>query len=97
MVTLGFKNKLFEEVPNGDPNEYDILLTFDEDNHRLIMKVSEHASFIDRRTAERQARGISKTGYMDGQVRIGFGYELVVEGNGGEVPKKLHRSPREVY
>ncbi len=53
---------------------------------------------IERRAAERNARGIEKVGFQTASKgRIGRGYELVIEGHGGGLPDRLRHSPREVY
>lgn len=53
---------------------------------------------IERRAAERNARGIEKVGFQTTKHgRIGRGYELVIEGHGGGLPDRLRHSPREVY
>ena len=60
--------------------------------------VPSGASMIERRAAERNARGIEKVGFQTASKgRIGRGYELVIEGHGGGLPDRLRHSPREVY
>ncbi|MHA1770556.1 MAG: hypothetical protein ACTSYL_05000 [Candidatus Thorarchaeota archaeon] len=75
-----------------------ILLVIDESEKKLIMTVPAHITMIVRRAAERQARGITKSGFLckDGG-RYGRGHELEVLGEGGKLPDRLLHSPREVY
>ncbi len=53
---------------------------------------------IAKRAAERQARGITKSGFLcnDGG-RCGRDHELEILGEGGQLPERLRGSPREVY
>ncbi len=96
MPTLIFKNKIFIESkePNGDT----INLSFDQTNQRIVLSVPIGCSLIDRLTAQRQANGIAKTGWLTSSgARLGEGYEVTVEGDGGQVPDRLNHSPRQVY
>jgi hypothetical protein len=96
LPTLIFKDKLFVESkePNGDC----IYLDFDETNQKIILTVPIGSSLINRLTAQRQANGISKTGWLSSSgARYGEGYDVVLEGDGGVVPDKLNHSPRKVF
>lgn len=75
-----------------------ILLVIDEAQKKLVMSVPTNIGMIVRRAAERQARGIQKTGFLisDGG-RYGRDHELEVLGEGGQLPDRLTQSPREVY
>ncbi len=75
-----------------------ILLAIDEGAKKLTMSVPSGTSMIARRAAERQARGITKTGFLcnDGG-RYGRDAELEILGEGGQLPERLTHSPREVY
>jgi hypothetical protein len=75
-----------------------ILLVVDEAEKKLIMSVPSNVGMIARRAAERQARGITKSGFLcsDGG-RVGRDHELEVLGEGGQLPDRLRQSPREVY
>jgi hypothetical protein len=96
LPTLIFKNKLF--VESKEPNGDDIHLDFDETNQKIILTVPVGSSLINRLTAQRQANGISKTGWLSSSgARLGEGYDVVLEGDGGVVPEKLNHSPRKVY
>lgn len=65
---------------------------------KITMSVPAGMSMIARRAAERQARGITKTGFLcnDGG-RVGRDAELEILGEGGQLPDRLTHSPREVY
>lgn len=75
-----------------------ILLVIDEAQKKLLMTVPNNIGMIARRAAERQARGITKSGFLssDGG-RYGRDHELEVLGEGGQLPDRLRQSPREVY
>lgn len=75
-----------------------ILLVVDSGQKKLIMSVPGNVTMIQKRAAERQARGITKSGFLcnDGG-RVGRGHELEVLGEGGKLPDRLRESPREVY
>ena len=57
-----------------------ILLAIDEAEKKLLMTVPTNVGMITKRAAERQARGITKTGYLmsDGG-RYGRDHELEVK------------------
>ena len=75
-----------------------ILLAIDEGQKKLLMTVPSGVSLITKRAAERQARGITKTGFLlRTGGRAGRDHELEVLGEGGQLPDRLHHSPREVY
>ncbi|MHA2434178.1 MAG: hypothetical protein ACXADO_13200 [Candidatus Thorarchaeota archaeon] len=75
-----------------------ILLVIDDAQKKLIMSVPTSIGMITRRAAERQARGIQKSGFLcsDGG-RYGRNHELELLGEGGQLPDRLTQSPREVY
>lgn len=81
-----------------DTSDDSILLAIDESQKKLIMTVPVGMSMIARRAAERQARGITKSGFLcnDGG-RYGRDHDLEVLGEGGQLPDRLRESPREVY
>jgi hypothetical protein len=86
------------EQTNRSSSDDSILLVIDEAEKKLIMSVPPNVGMITRRAAERQARGITKTGFLfsDGG-RYGRDHELEVLGEGGQLPDRLRQSPREVY
>jgi len=96
MPILLFRDKTFHETSDADGDE--ISLTFEASQKKVILKVPPDCSLIDRLTAQRQADGITRSGWLskDG-TRYGEGYELQIEGLGGKMPDRLCRSPREVY
>ena len=82
----------------GELPDEGISLSVDDTQKKLIMRVPANESMINRRAAERQARGITKSGYLLGSgERIGRGYKLEIDGQGGQLPDRLRQSPREVY
>ncbi len=89
-------SQFFESTRNTSDDT--ILLVIDEAQKKLIMTVPSGKTMITRRAAERQARGITKTGFLcnDGG-RYGRDHELEVLGEGGQLPDRLRESPREVY
>jgi hypothetical protein len=87
----------FAETTKNMSNE-SIILTIDDAKKKLVMTVPTNISMIVRRAAERQARGITKSGYLIRTGgRVGTGFELEVAGEGGKLPDRLTSSPREVY
>ncbi len=96
MIILEYEGSQFHEVNQANSNK--ITLTIDEAAKKMILYVPHGASLIQRRAAERQARGFVKTGYHPSSGgRVGVGFEFVVEGEGGNLPDILTKSPREVY
>jgi len=94
--TLEYKDSQFHEC-TGTPTT-PITLIVDESMKKLILAIPSGASMIERRAAERNARGIEKVGFQTASKgRIGRGFELVIEGHGGGLPDRLRHSPREVY
>ena len=95
-IVLEYRNSQFHEC-SGTPTT-PISLTVDDTQKKLILVVPSGTGMIERRAAERNARGIEKAGFQTAKSgRIGRGYELVVEGHGGGLPDRLRHSPREVY
>jgi len=75
-----------------------IIVVVDESQKKLLMSVPTGIGMIARRSAERQVRGISKSGFMLGSGgRVGRNHKLEVVGEGGQLPDRLRESPREVY
>jgi hypothetical protein len=75
-----------------------IIVVVDESQKKLFMSVPTGIGMIARRSAERQVRGISKSGFMLGSGgRVGRNHELEIVGEGGQLPDRLRDSPREVY
>jgi len=89
-------SQFFETTRNSADDA--ILLAIDEGQKKLVMTVPSGKSMISRRAAERQARGITKSGFLcnDGG-RYGRDHDLEVLGEGGQLPDRLRESPREVY
>ena len=79
MVTkLAFKDKLFIEAESSAVDAAAIL-SIDEDNGKATLTFTPAANLVDRRTAQRQAQSICKTGFLT-QVgkRIGIDCKLDV-------------------
>ena len=88
-IVLSFVGTDFVE---GNSAEGAITLLVDEAHKKLVLQVNPQAGFVERRTAERQARGITKIGFMlKNGMRIGQGFALEVAGDGGDVPERLHK------
>ena len=89
-------SQFFETTRNAADDT--ILLAIDESQKKLIMTVPTGIGMIAKRAAERQARGITKSGFLckDGG-RYGRDHELEILGEGGQLPDHLTQSPREVY
>jgi hypothetical protein len=76
----------------GNSSDSTITLLVDESQKKLVLQVTPQAGFVERRTAERQARGITKIGFeLKNGMRIGQGFALDVDGDGGGVPERLHK------
>jgi len=89
-------SQFFETTRNAADDT--ILLAIDDSQKKLIMTVPSGIGMIAKRSAERQARGITKSGFLcnDGG-RYGRDHELEILGEGGKLPDHLRESPREVY
>ena len=75
-----------------------IIVAVDDAQKKLLMSVPANISMINKRAAERQARGITKSGFLlSSGSRVGRDHELEVLGPGGQLPERLTHSPREVY
>ena len=93
--TLEYKDSQFHECTTP---KTEITLKVDDAQKKLILTIPSGVSMIQRRAAERNARGIQKVGFQTASgPRIGRDYELVIEGHGGGLPDRLKQSPREVY
>jgi hypothetical protein len=87
-VVLGFVGTDFIE----GASENAITLLVDERQKKLVLKIAPQAGFVERRTAERQARGITKIGFqLKNGMRVGQGFDLELNGDGGDVPERLHK------
>ncbi len=96
MTILEYRDSQFHES-SGQPST-EITLKVDDASKKLILSVPGGVSMIQRRSAERAARGIEKAGFASKNgATLGRGYELVIEGHGGSLPDRLKHSPREVY
>lgn len=88
-IILSFVGTDFIEGTSSDST---ITLIIDETQKKLVLQVTPHSGFVERRTAERQARGISKIGFeLKNGNRTGHGFSLELSGDGGGVPERLHK------
>jgi hypothetical protein len=89
-------SQFFETTHNSGGTA--ISLEIDESQKKIVMSVPSGKSMIARRAAERQARGITKSGFLcHNGGRVGRDHDLEVLGEGGQLPDRLRESPREVY
>ncbi len=96
MTVLEYRDSQFYECSGEGSTE--ITLKIEDGPKKLVLRVAGSSSMIQKRSAERNARGISKTGFRTTSGgSIGRGYDLIVEGQGGGLPDRLKHSPREVY
>ncbi|MFX1537536.1 MAG: hypothetical protein ACFFDI_25315 [Promethearchaeota archaeon] len=71
------KSDFSEDPPRDSP---EAMLELDIANGKATLNFVEGASLITRRTAERKARGICKTGFeMKNGARVGINFDMVVE------------------
>lgn len=88
-VILSFVGTDFIE---GNSSDSTITLLVDESQKKIVLQVTPQAGFVERRTAERQARGITKIGFeLKNGMRVGQGFDLDVAAEGGGVPDRLHK------
>ncbi len=87
-IFLKYANKQFVRAMTR-PNE-GIILILDETKQKWILDYSLEPNLIERRTAERQARSIAKTGFNIGGNRVGVRYQLEIAEQ-SIVPEKLLR------
>ncbi|MHA1279406.1 MAG: hypothetical protein ACTSQ8_19580 [Candidatus Helarchaeota archaeon] len=87
-IYLHFDNNVFVKVRR--PLDIGINLILDPKELKWILVWTSDASFVQRRTAERQARSIAKAGYSTETGRIGQGYPLELIGE-KSIPLRLLR------
>jgi len=72
-----------------------IVLIMDGQERKWLLTWDPNASFIDRRTAERRARSIAKSGWpLPGGARLGMGFEFEIQGE-KKIPERLLRDQHE--
>lgn len=71
-----------------------IILILDEANQKWKLDFNNEPNLIERKTAERQARSIAKSGYLSGGNRVGVGLDLEIV-SGEDVPEALLRDQHE--
>ena len=68
-----------------------IVLILDRQENKWLLAWEKESGFIDRRTAERLARSIAKSGWpLPGGGRVGMGFDLEMQGDKA-VPERLLR------
>ena len=83
VVKLLYKDKMCIE-PEGDQDTAGAIavLEVNESIGKSILTFTPDAGLIDKRTSQRQANSICKTGFLlEGGKRVGIGCELVVSSN----------------
>ena len=90
---LVFSGKIFTRI--SEPAESGIRMILDEKEKKWLLYFDEDTQLIDQRTAERQARSISKAGFgTETGERLGIGYELKIIGE-KDVPPRLLKDQHE--
>ena len=77
---LLYKDKIFVEPKSNDDTTGAIaVLEINESTHKAVLTYTPDAGLIDKRTSERQAKSICKTGFqLESAKRIGSGCDLEV-------------------
>jgi len=78
-INLKYNGKEFINIPEISGSG--IFLSLDKVNEKWMMSWTDDTSFVERRSAERVARSISKSGWQSvaGGARYGFGFELIIQ------------------
>ena len=72
-----------------------IVLIMDAQDRKWLLSWDTNSSFIDRRTAERRARSIAKSGWaLPKGARLGMGFEFEIQGD-KKIPERLLRDQHE--
>ncbi len=98
MVTkiLIFKDKSFIELTNRKSEKHDLILEINTELKEAVLTIPTKTSLIDRRTAQRQAESICKTGFLlKSGARIGQGSTLDIK-SANDIDENLMR-PANVY
>jgi len=76
---LLYKEKMFVEPVKDNTQGAIAVLELNDDLKKAILTFTPEAGLIDRRTSQRQAQGICKTGFLlGGGKRIGVGCNLEI-------------------
>ena len=67
-----------------------VFLLLDNEKKAWEFHWTSEAGFVDRRTAQRQADHISRSGIEINGIRYGSGYELVIKGEDKPPERLLH-------
>ncbi|MFX1453315.1 MAG: coiled-coil domain-containing protein [Promethearchaeota archaeon] len=87
-IFLKYVNNQFVRAMS-QPSE-GIFLILDESRQKWILDYSLEPNLIERKTAERQARSLAKSGFIIGGNRVGIRYDLEIASE-SKVPEKLLR------
>jgi len=72
-----------------------VVLIMDAQERKWLLTWDINASFIDRRSAERRARSIAKSGWpLPGGARLGMGFDFEIQGD-KKIPERLLRDQHE--
>lgn len=79
VIKLLYKDKIFVEPEKNDAAGAIAVLELNDETKNAILTFTPETSLIDRRTSERQAKGICKSGFLlQGGQRIGMGCNLEI-------------------
>ena len=79
VIKLLYKDKIFVEPEKNDTTGAIAVLELNDETKSATLTYTPETSLIDRRTSERQAKGICKSGFLlQGGKRVGMGCNLEV-------------------
>ncbi len=79
VTKLLYKDKIFVEPEKNDTTGAIAVLELNDETKKAILTFTPETTLIDRRTSQRQAQGICKSGFLlNGGKRIGIGCNLEI-------------------
>lgn len=80
IIKLIYRDKIFQEPENADDTaDVVAVLDINDDTKISVLTYTPDVGMIDKRTSQRQAQGICKTGFqLESGERIGVGSELQI-------------------
>ena len=79
VTKLLYIEKIFVEPEKNDTTGAIAVLELNDETKKAILTFTPETSLIDRRTSERQAKGLCKSGFLlQGGKRVGIGCNLEV-------------------
>ena len=79
VTKLLYKEKIFVEPEKNDTTGAIAVLELNDETKKAILTFTPETGLIDRRTSQRQAQGICKSGFLlQGGQRVGIGCALEV-------------------